>query len=297
MVSHDPSSTQYDGNGSPKFLEDLSLSIRRYPYEGKEKLRQILNHEFDRFQHEPSSHLRSDRSPSRSDFSASEYIIFEIDPTTLERDFLDPNVKPIPFLCSSFDTTKGLLLVKMMTQEHSQAMEAFDAVILEALRPMNLNRAIQTFSAVTIRADDRGKEADHGWGPLRPPRGYARKPTVALEVAVSEAPEKTQRDVDFWLDPNRGNANIAITLRVNQTKPLITIDKWEWQNQQSQRTQQIIIAKGHNGERVTVSGSPLTIPFHLLFRRPRSSPVETDISIGEQELTGAAEWIWAVQEF
>lgn len=295
-MSNDLNPAQYDRGSSPRFLENLPSSIRRYPYKGRQQLRQIIDLEFDHFQLS-TCHLHLDHSRSRSDDSATEYVLFDIDSSTLEHDFLNPNVKPIPFLCSYFDITKGLLLVKMMTQEHSQAIEAFDDAILEALRPMNLKKAIQTFSGATIRTDNEGKEADHGWGPLRPPPGRARKPTIALEVAVSETPAKIQHDVDFWLDPNRGNANIAITLRVNRKKPLITIDKWEWQNQQSQRTQHIITAEDPNGERVTVSGSPLTIPFDLLFRRPRSSPVETDISIGEQELKGIAEWIWAVQEF
>ncbi|KAJ5593795.1 uncharacterized protein N7459_000003 [Penicillium hispanicum] len=242
-------------------------------------------------------HLRSGYSQPCSDDSATEYILFDIDPSALERDFLDPDVDTIPFICSSYDLTKGLLLVKMPTQEHSQATHAFDSAISEALRPMHLDKAVQTFSKANIRIGDRGKEGDHGWGPLRPPPGYLRKPAVTLEVAVSETPAKIKQDVDFWLDPNRGNANIAITLRVNRKKPLITIEKWEWQSQQSQRTQHIIIAEDRNGENITVSSSPLIIPFHLLFRRKPSCPAETDLCIGDQQLKGVAEWVWAVQEF
>ncbi|KAJ5159556.1 uncharacterized protein N7482_006560 [Penicillium canariense] len=295
-MSNDLHATQYDSGSSPRFLENLPSSIRRYPYPGRQKLRQIYDLEFDRFQL-LTCHLPSDHSQHRSDGSATEYILFDIDPTTLEHDIFNPNVTPIPFRCSSFDITKGLLLVKMVTEEHSQAAHAMNQAISKALQPMKLETTIQAFSGVTIRSDGRGKEADYGWGPLRPPPGYARKPTIALEVTVSETPAKIRQDVLFWLDPNRGNANIAITLRVNRNKPLITIEKWEYQNQQSQRMQHITIAEDPNGERVTVSGSPLTIPFHLLFRRPTSSPVETDISIGQKELKDIAESIWAVQEF
>ncbi|KAJ5215792.1 uncharacterized protein N7498_002199 [Penicillium cinerascens] len=289
-------STQYDRDSSPGFLENLPSSIRRYSYEGREQVRRVMDLEFDHFQLSTCL-LHSDHPQSHSDDNATEYVLFDIDSSTLEHDILNPNVERFPFRCSSFDITKGLLLVKMVTLEHSQAATAFHDAIFEALEPMNLHKAIQTFSGVTIKAGDGGKEPDHGWGPIRPPPGYARKPTIALEVAVSETPAKLQQDVDFWLDPNRGNANIVITLRVNRKKPLITIDKWERRNQQSQRVQQITIAEDPNGERVTVSAFPLILPFHLLFRRPRSSPAEVDIRIGQQELKGIAERIWAVQEF
>lgn len=295
-MSNDLYSTQYDRDSSPGFLENLPSSIRRYPYEGREQVGQVIDLEFDNFQLS-TCHLHSDHPQSRSDDNAAEYVLFDIDSSTLEHDVLNPNVERFPFRCSSFDITKGLLLIKMITDEHSQAAAALGNAIYAALQPMHLEFAIQTFAGKTIRAGGRGKEADYGWGPLRPPPGYARKPTIALEVAVSETPAKLQQDVEFWLDPNRGNANIAITLRVNRKKPLITIDKWERRNQQSQRTQQIIIAEDPNGERVTVSGFPLILPFHLLFRRQTSSPAEIDISIGQQELKNIAELIWAVQEF
>lgn len=44
---------------------------------------------------------------------------------------------------------------------------------------------------------------------------------VVLEVAVSESKAKLERDVEFWLDPARGNANIALTLEAARKKPVI----------------------------------------------------------------------------
>ncbi|KAJ5801706.1 uncharacterized protein N7518_003774 [Penicillium psychrosexuale] len=112
---------------------------------------------------------------------------------------------------------------------------------------MERETAVQGFPGVTITVGNRGKQPDYGWGGPPHPPDYGRKPTVVLEVAVSESKAKLERDVEFWLDPS-------------------------------------------------VLDSPLIIPFEILMRRPSSSPLKTNVSIGMQDLKGIAEGIFA-QDF
>lgn len=51
---------------------------------------------------------------------------------------------------------------------------------------------------------------------------------MVLEVAMSETERKLRRDIDLWLDPIRGNANIAMAIKVNRRRPMNSIDKWVW---------------------------------------------------------------------
>ncbi|KAJ5436809.1 hypothetical protein N7445_007694 [Penicillium cf. griseofulvum] len=88
---------------------------------------------------------------------------------------------------------------------------------------------------------------------------------------------------------------MAITIRVNRRKPMITIQTWEW-NSNSQRpyvTQSCVIEK--TGDNITVSQHALTIPFNLLLRRPPSIPRETDIQLQKQDLVEIGTGVWEMQ--
>ncbi|KAJ6082832.1 hypothetical protein N7467_006967 [Penicillium canescens] len=71
---------------------------------------------------------------------------------------------------------------------------------------------------------------------------------------MSESP-KLRRDVDFWLNPSAGNANLVITLKMNRQAAVI-IEIWEGRHR-SRRVQNISVAK--TSGKVTVS-APLRIP-------------------------------------
>lgn len=73
------------------------------------------------------------------------------------------------------------------------------------------------------------------------------------------------------------------------------MDKWEWNhnNAQSQRSQHIEIWE--SGDEVKVTGSPLIVPFHLLFLRNPETPREFDLAIGEKEFQELAKLTWEVQ--
>ncbi|OQD67969.1 hypothetical protein PENPOL_c003G02300 [Penicillium polonicum] len=83
----------------------------------------------------------------------------------------------------------------------------------------------------------------------------------------------------------------------SRTRPLITMDKYEWDdaNEQAQISQSIEIRESDTGDEVRVSEAPLTIPFDLLFLRPQQSPREGDLIIGREGMEEIAKWIWEAQ--
>ncbi|KOS47903.1 hypothetical protein ACN38_g1163 [Penicillium nordicum] len=133
---------------------------------------------------------------------------------------------------------------------------------------MGLKRAIDQYANADIDVNGKKKQPDMGWGPRRTPRGCKKRPTVILEVGVSETEAKLRRDADLWLDPNRGNAYVVITIKLNRKKALVKIDKWVWDgaNGTSVLSQHIEVSENDLDE-VKLSGGPLTIPFNLLFLR------------------------------
>ncbi|KAJ5463711.1 hypothetical protein N7475_008655 [Penicillium sp. IBT 31633x] len=290
--------SEFNHNGSDYDLEGLPSFVRRYQYQGKEHFSHILNLEHERLRLWMRTGLDNtnglnDENPQEQTDNITEFIVFSIDPSTFEQDFLDPNSRPFPAIHYKFDPATNILVIKMSTHEHHQVAKALDMAIDDVLAPMGLHRAIFTYGGVKIDLNGVTKVPDWGWGPRRPPRGYPRRPTVVLEVAISESRAKLRRDVDLWLDPARGNSNIAIAVKSNRKRRTITLDKWEWSSndEQSQRSRHIEIWENQSGE-VVVSGSPLVIPFHLLFLRDAESPRETDLIIEEEQFKEIAAWVW-----
>lgn len=182
-----------------------------------------------------------------------------------------------------------------MTLEHAVASADLNNTITRQVDSMGLGEVFQAFSGPGIKADNKGKEADYGWGLRRPPP-FSGRLAVALEVAVSETQTKVKRDVDFWLNPTEGNANMALTLKVSRNAPMVTFDKWECVNQRPHRPQHIRVSKNSGGH-ITVSGSPMVILFDLLFRRPISCPAGKNMQLADNELKDIASRIWDQQGF
>ncbi|KAJ5834752.1 hypothetical protein N7447_000778 [Penicillium robsamsonii] len=257
------------------FLKDLPPSIKRYPYEGADSFFHILNLL-------PSGHDRT------------EFALFHASRETIEHLFSPINEgTTITSHCSSYDLTEELFLVKMPSTGHSVASGAVNLAITEPLRPMGLFNSLHRYGNGTVKGRDKGKEGDHGWGPRRPPPRYAKRPSVALEVAYSGSDSKLNSDVRFWLNPDDGNAKICLTLQIDSVKPRIRIEKWQLQNGRPHRSQIIWITKVSN--QMGVTNHPLVIPFEDLFLRPPSTPAERDIQISKEALEDVADKIWDMQ--
>ncbi|OQE37788.1 hypothetical protein PENCOP_c009G08977 [Penicillium coprophilum] len=238
-----------------------------------------------------------DYAPEKEDLS--EHLIFFIEPTIFEHDFInsDPPVRTNTF----FNPKTKILIVKMLGPAHEQATFAFDNMLTMALKPMGLHKEIQTWGGTEMLAmDGTRKRADAGWGPRRPPRTAPRRPTVVLEVANSEAYAKHRRDTQYWIDPERQEANVAISVNLHTKRPEITIDQWEWSSRTSRpinRTH-LTISRKSDGAVYFEPHHPLSqlvIPFESLFRRPAQINREHDIVIDTQDLVDFASMVWDVQ--
>ncbi|CAG8028076.1 unnamed protein product [Penicillium nalgiovense] len=274
------------------FLADLPPSTNRYTYEGKERFEEIANIEYHRLQRS-LCHLQS--KPFDDSLDISEYFVIIIDPASFRRDFsLKLNVGVRQF----YNPTLHILILKMISPEHSQVAGIFHDTVMEALKPMGLNKAaIVRYGGTDISVGGGvTKQPDWGWGPMRRPRGVANRPSVVVEVGVSDPEMKLRNDARMWMDPTRGEANMAITIKVNRRKPMVTIQTWEWDSnsQRAHVTQSCVIEK--TGDNIAVSQHPLTIPFNLLLRRPPSIPRESDIRLQKQDLVEIGTGVWAMQE-
>ncbi|KAJ5178621.1 uncharacterized protein N7500_001320 [Penicillium coprophilum] len=268
-----------DGRDVEDFLGGLPLSTKTYTYEGKKQFEEIARLEHRRLE-QSLRHLQilcyKHRSPSfRKDFS------------------LKLNVGVRQF----YNPTLHILILRMTLPEHSEITGHFHDAVMRALKSMGFETtAIFRYGGADINVGGGNtKQPDWGWGPARRP-GVTNRPSVVLEAGLSEPETKLRNDARMWVDPTRGEANMAITIKINRRKPMITIQTWEWDSN-SQRphvTQSCVIEK--TGDNITVSKQALVIPFNLLFRRPPSIPREIDIRLQKSELAKIGAGVWEMQE-
>ncbi|KAJ5687412.1 hypothetical protein N7536_010031 [Penicillium majusculum] len=273
------------------FLEDLPPSTNRYTYEGKEQLHRILKIEYDRLG--PSPHLQSDSS--KPTLEISEYFVIFIDPPSFDQEFLLPD--PIAGLRLFYNAALHTLILRMSTPEHSQVAGELHAAVLIALLPMGLKQKIQVYEGVNVPVGNGNvKQPDGGWGPIRHARGVPIRPGVVVEVGVSDSETILRNDARMWVDPARGEADMAITLKVNRRKPQLKFDTWEWDSgvQRPHVTQSCVIER--SADKTTVSHHPITIPFEYIFQRSPDILRETDIRLEKQDLIDMATSVWAAQD-
>ncbi|KUM59281.1 hypothetical protein ACN42_g7850 [Penicillium freii] len=281
--------TESHGSEVEVFLDDLPPSTNRYTYEGKEQLHQILKIEYDRLGPFPQS------EPSKSNLEISEYFVIFIDPSSFDQEFLLPD--PIAGLRLFYNAALHTLILRMSTPEHSRVAGALHTAISIALLPMELDEAIQVYGGVNVPVGNGNvKQPDGGWGPIRHTHGVPKRPGVVVEVGVSEPETKLRNDARMWVDPVRGEAKMAITVKVNPRKSQLKIDTWEWDEgiRSPHATQSCVIERF--GDKTTVSHHPITIPFEYIFRRCLDIPREADIRLEKQRLINMATSVWAAQE-
>jgi hypothetical protein len=120
---------------------------------------------------------------------------------------------------------------------------------------------------------------------------------VVVEVAISETYAKLLRDTNRWLDPIDGLAKVVLAIKADRRRPRITIERWQYDSAkaENENVQTVEIIESSEGDKVTVTGGPLLIPFHLFFLRPAEPSKEADILIHEQEIKEIAQLIWEIQ--
>ncbi|KGO74885.1 hypothetical protein PITC_043860 [Penicillium italicum] len=242
--------------------------------------------------HQPSDSLdQTDNIPDSE--LPSDCVLFYIPSRSIQSDILDFPALSRPNRYS-FDLAANLLLVKMVTIIHSDIGQFINLALTRVITQMGLAAYVRFYAGATIREEGRGKEGDQGWGPLPVPQGFPNKPTVTLEVGVSESHAKLQRDVEWWLHPAKGNANTTVTIKVDRKRLRLMIDRWERIDGVVQSIQQIEISKA-NGK-VELTNDSLTIPFESLFlRQPTGN--ENDITLDRDTLQQLADRTWSLQGF
>jgi hypothetical protein len=238
------------------------------------------------------------REPDRSEGAVDEtdYLLFSIDPEDLQQDFLEPETSFFPKLRYSFDMYHGLLLVKMPSPEHGIATGELQNEVNAELRQMGLNVVdeIAAFSGSGLRINEKGKDLDFAFGPVIPIVGQASRYTVAVEVGVSETATVLKRDIDFWLNPDAGNVNLAIAVKVSRNERQIMIDIWRRGRRGAHRVGHTALSG--NTKSVTVSGDkPIILPFVDLFNRIPQPSLERNVSISEDRLRAFARKVWFQQ--
>lgn len=240
--------------------------------------------------HQPSDSLdHTDHMPD--DELPSDCVLFYIPSRSIQSDILDsPELSRLNRY--SFDLAANLLLVKMVTIIHSDIGQFVNLALTRVITQMGLAACVRFYAGATISEEGCGKEGDQGWGPLPVPGGFPNKPTVTLEVGVSESHIKLWRDVEWWLHPAKGNVNTTVTIEVDRKRPRLMIDRWERIDGVVQRTQQIEISKV-NGQ-MELTDDSLTIPFESLFLRQPTGD-EDDITLDRETLQELADRTWLLQ--
>ncbi|KAJ5493635.1 hypothetical protein N7463_009722 [Penicillium fimorum] len=290
-------------------IEELPCSVNVYHYSSMDEFCRVISLERSRFY--SSFPIAQGNYKGRQDNligllqtegTQSDHIIFIIHPVAFENDFLDSSTD-LPFHDRiSFNPKNHLLVVKMPVSAHEQAATGFNDTLKSALQERGIEKTILSWGSTTLTAEDgTTKEADGGWGPRRPPCGAPKRPSVVLEVVSSETPAKLRRDANYWVDPAKGQANIAFTAKVHAKIPQITIQQWEWNSEVSRpiRKTDLTITKSKSDGKVYFIPDQtipqLLIPFHLLFRQPADNHRERDIVLGTQDLVEFATLVWDMQ--
>ncbi|CAG8917490.1 unnamed protein product [Penicillium salamii] len=293
----------------PQDIEELPYSVNVYRYAGKKSLCRFVSLERDRlyrsFRTVQSTRAQStgsddvDISP-QMEGTQSDHIIFTFEPLIAAHEIQDL-LAGFPFHDRlAFDPQNNILVVKMVLPHHEQAAHALDQMLVIALEHMGLSKTILFWGTTTLTSPDGStKQADGGWSPRRPPRGAPKRPSVVLEVGASETSAKLRRNAYYWVDPARGNANMAITIKMHQTKHQIIIEQWMWNPQISRPIQKShLTLKETNGKVYFDPDHPtpqLVIPFQSLFRQPAENNREQDVLFATQDLVDFATMVGGMQ--
>jgi hypothetical protein len=302
MVESDTRVARY-GDDTERFLETLPPPVPRYIYGESQQFHKILDYESARFRNlnhalvAPSHEVgfqslahRDTLQPGTDD--NTNYIIFLIEPSSFQEEIVDrKDHGPLGFFYE-YDRFAKILIIKMMTREHRCAARAMNTLIEKALTDMGLSGDFESFAGVEVNVGVNRKVPDEGWAPMISPREGSSRPAVVLEVGVSESETKLRADARMWVDPSRGQANIAITIKIKRDQPLLKIDKWEWDADIGKpRVNRHIEITGARGT-ASVSGEPLLIPFHQIWRRAARYPRERDIVLNVEDLVFLATHVW-----
>lgn len=263
------------------FLEDLLPSIKTYTLCSETQFLNIINSQ--------ATHFNTILDIPH------EFLLFRISENTDIHTFntiLDPESPDISTYISSIDLSGRLLLTKMPSVPHGAVGGELHGIILSSILPMGLKNTLKTYVGSRTWGDGekRAKEPDYGWGPKRRAPGQPDRPTIALEVAYSEADKVLQSDIRFWLSPRDGNANACFTVHIQLSN--IRVEQWHRSDQSKICRKGVVWIRKTTDCLIVDNNYPIRISFEDLFNRRPDCPRERDIEISPENLRELARTVW-----
>ncbi|RMJ24453.1 hypothetical protein PHISP_04671 [Aspergillus sp. HF37] len=268
----------------PSVLDHLPPSTNTYVYESLDQFASILSAETER--------LQQDRD------NRSQLLVFAHVPNyAFEQDLQEPASDIPRYTLDAYTAHDNLLIVKMRSGPHEAAHEAVRTVLIGKLSHMShAERGLYGLGQTTVKGNQRAKEADISYIPVRLPRGRSDEwPTLALESGYTDSQGKLTANAEWWLSASNGDTKIAMTLDIDKKSRKITIKAFEYSDTGNLHEESVTVQKPYNSD-IQVLGAPLRIPFRKLFLR---EPVgnEEDIMWEDDDLTYIAEAAWSRQKF
>ncbi|KAL4920031.1 hypothetical protein BDW62DRAFT_209211 [Aspergillus aurantiobrunneus] len=264
------------------FLGRLSPSIiPHYPYRGPEQFLQDFEREFN--PSEQTDHW---------------FLLTGVTQQIFNKWFSEPESGPFSRGCAFDAALERLLVALPESTTHSAAALAFNKMVGRAARTVRMEDGLKEIGSGGHTSQGMGtKQPDMAWRPARMVAGRNNSwPSMVLEVSLSENQAKLQSDVRYWLlAPPAGAVKIVLTLKINQRKEEVVIEKWENTRAEGGPHLEQTVVISRTRANVTITESPLTISFSKLFLRHPLTTEEVDLQLDNQKLQFIAEMIWEEQ--
>ncbi|KAG0160708.1 hypothetical protein PDIDSM_8238 [Penicillium digitatum] len=121
----------------------------------------------------------------------------------------------------------------MSDVSNSPDTKCFEALPLDTFKAIGWRNTFFYYCATpncgeaffVFHSEDVIKEPDESWVPMQPAPGRdKKKPTVVVEVGVSEAYAKLIADAEWWPKNSKGNVKLAVIISVSREIPMITFE-------------------------------------------------------------------------
>ena len=105
----------------------------------------------------------------------------------------------------------------MSDPAHEIAVAEFEKYVHQKIDDMDLDDELDTVGSAIIRFESFSKEADGSWAPVL----QSPKPTLVLEIGLSEISRQLAIDSQGWLESRGSTVQLAIIIKINQDDPEI----------------------------------------------------------------------------
>jgi len=264
-------------------LENLPLSINRYPYKGPDDFIDIL---FD-----------------EQDLQNEVFLMTGVTEREFKRDFYHSSERIFYSPPKEYCYETQLLLVETgAALELHNAILRLNSLILSAICPMGLedNLIPTRRSGLNLyRSYKRPRDSIESmdWDL---PKCLRQEDYRSCVFEASSSATMLHRDAMRWLSAT--DANIVITILTNKERPEITIRRWGSEDGNVVVKQETILRKGRATRAhepiIQVLNAPFIIPLEPLLRRPpRPNSNEGDVKLGKDDLMKVAGRVWRIQGF